>query len=125
MKKFFVLLAVLAATSTVVAGSAFASAGQREALESAKSYLSFGSFSRAGLIHQLESPYGDKFSHAEAVGGVSHAHANWKGEAVEAAKSYMKFGRFSRAGLIHQLESPYGDKFTHAEAVYGVSVAYR
>ena len=32
------------------------------------------SFSRAGLIHQLESPYGDKFTHAQAVYGVSVAY---------------------------------------------------
>jgi Host cell surface-exposed lipoprotein len=129
MKKFFVLLAALAATSTVVVGSAFAQAstfGQREALGSAKSYLSMGGFSRAGLIHQLESPYGDHFSHADAVWGVNHAHANWNAEAVQAAKSYLGgSGHFSRAGLIHQLESPYGEHFTHAQAVYGVSVAYR
>jgi Host cell surface-exposed lipoprotein len=128
MKKFIVLLAALAATSTVVIGSAFAQAstfGQREALEAAKSYLSSGDFSRAGLIHQLESPYGERFSHADSVWGVNHAHAHWNAEAVGAAKSYLRSGHFSRAGLIHQLESPYGDHFTHAQAVYGVNVAYR
>ena len=75
MKKFFVLLAALAATSTVVVGSAFASTiGQREALQAAKSYLESGSFSRASLIHQLESPYGEHFTHAQAVYGVSVAY---------------------------------------------------
>ena len=77
MKKFFVLLAALAATSTVVVGSAFAQAssfGQRQALESAKSYLEMGGFSRANLIHQLESPYGEHFTHAQAVYGVSVAY---------------------------------------------------
>jgi hypothetical protein len=128
MKRLFALLAALVATSTVVVGSAFAQAstfGQREALEAAKSYLGSGSFSRAGLIHQLESPYGEDFSHAEAVWGVNHTHANWNAEAVEAARSYLRSGHFSRASLIHQLESPYGEHFTHAQAVYGVSVAYR
>jgi hypothetical protein len=128
MKKFFVLLAALAATSTVVVGSAFAQAssfGQREALESAKSYLSMDSFSRAGLIQQLTSKYGEGFSHADAVWAVNHAHANWNAEAVESAKSYLSMDSFSRAGLIQQLESPYGEQFTHAQAVYGVSVAYR
>ena len=45
MKRLFALLAALAATSTVVVGSAFAQAstfGQREALEAAKSYLGSG-----------------------------------------------------------------------------------
>ena len=77
MKKFFVLLAALAATSTAVVGSAFAQAstlGQREALEAAKSYLEWGHFSRAGLIDQLESPYGEHFTHAQAVYGVNKAY---------------------------------------------------
>jgi Host cell surface-exposed lipoprotein len=126
MKKFFVLLAALAATSTVVVGSAFGSTiGQRQALESAKSYLSDGGFSRAGLIQQLTSKYGEGFSHADAVWAVNHAHANWNAEAVESAKSYLSDGGFSRAGLIQQLESPYGEGFTHAQALYAVSVAYR
>ena len=81
--------------------------------------------SRAGLIHQLTSSYGEGFSRGDAVWGVNHAHANWYREAVQAAKSYLSTGSFSRAGLIHQLESPYGDQFTHAQAVYGVNVAYR
>jgi hypothetical protein len=128
MKKFFVLLAALAATSTVVVGSAFAQAssfGQREALESAKSYLELKGFSRAGLIGQLTSSYGEGFSRADAVWAVNHAHANWNAEAVQAAKSYIEMGGFSRARLIDQLQSPYGEHFTHAQAVYGVSVAYR
>ena len=99
--------------------------GQREALEAAKSYLSSGHFSQAGLIDQLDSPYGEDFSHPDAVWGVNHAHANWNAEAVEAAKSYLRSGHFSRAGLIQQLESAYGEQFTHAQAVYGVSIAYR
>ncbi|MEA2380128.1 MAG: hypothetical protein QOH72_99 [Solirubrobacteraceae bacterium] len=125
MKKFLtVTMGVLAALS--LASSAQASTmGQREALASAKSYLDSGDFSRAGLIHQLESPYGEDFSHSEAVWGVNHVHGNWNAEAVEAAKSYLRSGHFSRRGLIHQLESPYGDRFTHAQAVYGVSEAYR
>jgi Host cell surface-exposed lipoprotein len=123
---------VLAATIVVLFALSLASTaaqastiGQREALQAAKSYLSFQAFSRAGLIHQLTSSYGDGFPRADAVWGVDHAHANWYAEAVKAAKSYLSMEAFSRAGLIHQLESPYGDHFTHAQAVYGVSKAYR
>jgi hypothetical protein len=125
MKKFLaVAIAVLAASS--LASSAQASTmGQREALDAATSYLRSGHFSRAGLIDQLDSPYGEDFSHSEAVWGVNHAHANWYAEAVQAAKSYLRSGHFSRRGLIDQLESPYGEHFTHAQAVYGVSRAYR
>jgi len=126
MKKFLtVTILVLSALSLGSSAAQAATIGQREALGAAKSYLSFGHFSQAGLIHQLESPYGDDFSHSDAVWGVNHAHANWNAEAVQAAKSYLKLSHFSRAGLIHQLESPYGEQFTHAQAVYGVSVAYR
>ena len=97
MKKFFVLLAALAATSTVVVGSSQASTfGQREALDSAKSYLETGGFSRAGLIDQLTSLNGESVSRADAVWGVNHAHANWNAEAVQSAKSYLETGSFSR-----------------------------
>jgi hypothetical protein len=126
MKKFLIVTILVVSALSLGSSAAQASTiGQLEALAAAKSYLSFGNFSQAGLIHQLESPYGDAFSHSDAVWGVNHAHANWNAEAVQAAKSYLKLSHFSQAGLIHQLESPYGDHFTHAQAVYGVSVAYR
>jgi Host cell surface-exposed lipoprotein len=129
MKKKFLAVAIAVLAASSLASSAQASTmGQREALDSARSYLRWGHFSRAGLIDQLESPYGEDFSHSEAVWGVNHAHANWYAEAVEAveaAKSYLRSGHFSRRGLIDQLESPYGEHFTHAQAVYGVSKAYR
>jgi subtilisin family serine protease len=44
-----------------------------EAVKSAQSYLSSQSFSRKGLIKQLESSYGEGFTHAQAVYGVDHA----------------------------------------------------
>jgi hypothetical protein len=103
-KRMLVVLPVLAAAFAVAATAQASTIGQREALEAAKSYPHSGHFSRAGLIHQLESPYGEDFSHSNAVWGVDHAHANWNAEAVEAAKSYLRTGHFSRAALIHQLE---------------------
>jgi hypothetical protein len=74
VKKFLtVAIAVLAALS--LASSAQAStASHREALEAAQSYLRSGHFSKAGLIEQLESPYGENFTHAQAVYGVSKAY---------------------------------------------------
>jgi host cell surface-exposed lipoprotein len=44
-----------------------------EAVKSAKSYLDTQSFSRKGLIRQLESSYGEGFTHAQAVYGVKQA----------------------------------------------------
>jgi hypothetical protein len=126
MKKFLaVTIVVLSGVSLASSAAQAFTPGQREALEAAKSYLRSGHFSRAGLIDQLTSSYGEGFSRADAVWAVNHAHANWKAEAVQAAKSYLKSGHFSRAALIDQLESPYGEHFTHAQAVYGVRVAYR
>jgi hypothetical protein len=125
MKKFLtVTIVVLCSFSLASAAAQASTIGQREALGSARDYLSSGSFSRAGLIRQLTSSYGEGVSRADAVWGVNHAHANWNAEAVQAAKSYLSSGHFSRAALIQQLESPYGEQFTHAQAVYGVSVAY-
>jgi hypothetical protein len=43
-------------------------------VKSAKSNLDNSAFSRQGLIEQLESPYGDGFTHAQAVYGVNHAY---------------------------------------------------
>jgi len=125
MKKFLAVAVVALSVSLGTSAARASTIGQREALAAAKSYLSYTAFSRAGLIHQLTSKYGDGFAYADAVWGVDHAHANWYAEAVKAAKTYLKTEPFSRAGLIHQLESPYGDHFTHAQAVYGVNVAYR
>ena len=63
MKKIITTLALVTALFAVTAGTASASTAHDEALDAAKSYLSSGHFSRAGLIEQLESPYGEDFSH--------------------------------------------------------------
>ena len=46
-------------------------AGQENARRSAESYLEYSAFSRQGLIEQLSSEYGEGFTHAQAVYGVS------------------------------------------------------
>ena len=45
---------------------------QQQALDSAKSYLDMGGFSRAGLIDQLTSHYGEKFTLAQATYAANH-----------------------------------------------------
>ena len=93
---------------------------QQQALTSAQSYLDLGSgFSWQGLADQLDSPYGGKFSVADATWAANHSGADWNAQAVLAAKGYMALGTgFSRQGLIDQLDSPYGGKFTYAQAAY-------
>jgi hypothetical protein len=91
---------------------------QEQALESAKSYLDMGGFSRKGLIEQLSSSAGEGFDHADAVWAVNHSGADWNAQAVESAKSYLEMGGFSRASLIDQLHSSAGEGFTLAQATY-------
>jgi Host cell surface-exposed lipoprotein len=43
----------------------------KQAAKSAKNYLDTMAFSRSGLIEQLESEFGDGFTHAQAVYGVN------------------------------------------------------
>ncbi len=90
----------------------------------AESYLDMGGFSRAGLIDQLTSDYGEGFKKKDAEFAVEYLDPNWKRHAVISARSYMEMGGFSLDSLIEQLESPYGDQFTHAQAVYGAKKAY-
>ena len=90
------------------------SAGQRNALASAKSYLDLMGFSRQGLMDQLVF---DGYSSADAQYAVDHCGANWYSQAVRSAREYAKYG-YSRQDLIDQLVYI---KFTNDQAVYGVN----
>jgi hypothetical protein len=98
-------------------------AGQDNARRSAENYLAYSAFSRAGLIKQLSSEYGEGFSKADAIYAVNHINVDWNEQAAKSAKNYLDNGAFSRQGLIEQLSSAYGEGFTYAQAVYGVSQA--
>lgn len=87
--------------------------GQKNALDSARSYLDFSAFSYNGLISQLEY---EKYSHEDAVFAADNCGADWNEQAVKAAKSYMEFSSFSKDGLIEQLEY---EGYTHEQAVHG------
>jgi hypothetical protein len=91
---------------------------QLNALRAAQNYLGMKGFSRAGLIAQLSSAYGDQFSVADATWAADHVGADWNEQAVRAGQSYLDMKGFSRAGLIEQLSSPYGDQFTRKQATY-------
>ena len=88
--------------------------GQRNALASAKSYLSFSEFSYTGLIEQLEY---EKYSHEDAVYAADNCGADWNEQALKSAKSYLEYSAFSYTGLIEQLEY---EGFTSDQARYGV-----
>lgn len=88
-------------------------AGQRNAVSKAQSYLRIGGFSRESLIAQLEY---EKISYRDAVYGADHCGANWNEQAARKAKIYLEIMPFSRESLINQLLY---DKFTQEQAAYG------
>lgn len=88
--------------------------GERNALASAESYLSFTAFSRSGLIKQLEY---EGYTESEALYAVENCGADWYEQAAKSAESYLSHMSFSRSGLIKQLEY---EGFTHEQAEYGV-----
>lgn len=91
---------------------------QRNAIRSAENYLQMSGFSKAGLIKQLSSSYGDDFSQEDAVFAVENIEVDWNHQAYRAAKNYLDMKGFSRKGLIRQLTSDHGDGFTREEAEY-------
>ena len=88
---------------------------QQQAVRSADSYLSYSSFSRSGLIDQLEY---EGFSTADATFGVDAQNADWNAQAAGSAQDYLDYSSFSRSGLIDQLIY---EGFTLEQATYGVN----
>ena len=91
---------------------------QQNAVQKAQQYLAYTSFSRLGLIQQLEY---DDFSTSDATYAVDSLSVDWNAQAVKKAQQYLNYTSFSRQGLIEQLEY---DNFTASQAAYGVSAAY-
>ena len=95
--------------------------GERNALASAKQYLSVVAFSYSGLMEQLEQF--DDYSHAEAEYAVKNCGADWKEQAAKKVKEYLNVMPMSRKRLIEQLVQI--DGFTREQAVYGVEQSYK
>ena len=91
---------------------------QRDAVDTARSYLRFMSFSRQGLIEQLEY---EGFATSDATYGVDAQNADWFQQAVLTAENYLDVMSFSRTGLIDQLIY---EGFTPAEATHGADTAF-
>jgi hypothetical protein len=94
-------------------GSSGETVSQANAVESAEGYLRFSSFSRTGLIEQLEF---EGYSNSDAVYAVNKVNPDWFEQAAKSAQSYLDFTSFSRQGLIDQLKF---EGFTTQEATYG------
>lgn len=118
----------IALLSFAMLGASIASAQnltrpQKNAVRSAKGYLSMSGFSRAGLINQLSSSFGDGYSTVDARAAVDSLSVNWNEQAVRSAQQYLNMMGFSCSGLINQLSSDAGDKYTKSQATYGAQQA--
>jgi hypothetical protein len=91
----------------------------QNALEKAQEYLEMTSFSKSGLIEQLEY---EGFSAADATAAVNSLTVDWNRQAALKAKEYLEMTSFSASGLAEQLEY---EGFTASQAAYGVAVAYQ
>jgi hypothetical protein len=91
-----------------------ATMGEKNALKSAKNYLSFSGFSKTGLITQLEF---EGYSNDEAVYAVENVVVDWNEQAVRSAENYLDFSSFSRDGLITQLKF---EGYTQEQAEFAV-----
>lgn len=96
---------------------------QKNAIRSAQNYLGFSAFSRQGLIDQLSSPYGDRYSVDDATFAVDSLSVDWNDQAAKAAENYLKLMGFSCSGLVDQLSSPHGDKYSKSQAQHGAKAA--
>ena len=101
----------LSGSSTRSSSSSYApTRGEQNALNRANDYLEFMSFSRSGLIDQLEF---EGYTTSEAEYAVDNCGADWDEQAVLKAEEYLDFMSFSRSGLIDQLEF---EGFTYSQA---------
>jgi len=114
-----------AAEAAAAEAARIGTVSQQNAYRSAVSYLDFAAFSRAGLLGQLTSEYGEGYPPEDAEFAVARLEVeggvDWNAEAAESAQSYLEYSAFSRQGLLDQLTSEFGEQFTPEQAEYGVS----
>tara|TARA_B100000678_G_C18170931_1_gene487159 strand:+ start:794 stop:1174 length:381 start_codon:yes stop_codon:yes gene_type:complete len=123
MRKIFLIFAICLSFGTLPAFAQSLTGPQKNAVRSAEAYLTVQGFSRAGLIEQLSSSYGDGYSYSDATVAVDSLSVNWNEQAVRSARDYLSLMGFSCSGLVEQLSSSYGDKFTQSQAQYGANEA--
>lgn len=102
-------------TTTTTTLALVGTVSQRNAVAKGASYLRSSSFSRTGLIEQLQY---EGFSIADATYGTDAQGADWNAQAVKKGASYLRSSSFSRSGLISQLQF---EDFSLAEATYGTN----
>ncbi|MCF8610043.1 Ltp family lipoprotein [Gordonia sp. HY285] len=88
---------------------------QENAVDKASDYLDYSSFSRDGLIRQLEF---EGFANADATFAADYLNIDWNEQSVEKAKEYMDYSSFSQQALTDQLVF---EGFTQAQAEHGAA----
>ncbi|WP_218689116.1 Ltp family lipoprotein [Psychrobacter sp. BF1] len=114
---------VASETEVVAAVDSGMTKQQKNAVRSAKNYISFAGFSRDGLINQLSSDAGDGYNIDDATIAVDGMDIDYNEQAGKSASNYISIQGFSCDGLITQLSSPAGDKYTKEQAEYGAKLA--
>ena len=126
MKKLLSRAAIPFIALSVLTAPAFAQSltgPQKNAVRSAKQYLSMTGFSRNGLIQQLSSDAGEGYKVADATVAVDSLNADWNKQAERSAKQYLDMTGFSCKGLIQQLSSSAGERYTKEQATHGARAA--
>lgn len=104
-----------AAAASIYTAPATITLGMKNAVGRAESYLRYTSFSKKGLIEQLEY---EGFTRDEATYAVETVPVDWNDQCAKKAASYLKYSSFSRKGLADQLEY---EGFTASQIAYGLS----
>lgn len=104
-----------AAAAAEKAAEAAMTVSQQQAVRKGNEYLDYTSFSRSGLIEQLEY---EGFSNADATFAVDQISPDWNAQAAAKAQEYLDYTSFSRSGLIDQLLY---EGFTREQAEHGAN----
>lgn len=104
-----------AAAASTYTAPATITLGMKNAVGRAESYLRYTSFSKKGLIEQLEY---EGFTRDEATYAVETVPVDWNDQCAKKAASYLKYSSFSRKGLADQLEY---EGFTTLQIAYGLA----
>lgn len=93
----------------------------QSALRKAETYSEMMHMSKAGILDQLTSDYGEGFSPEAARYAVDNVDADWNNNALEKARTYQDTMSMSPSAIHEQLVSGYGEKFTVEEADYALA----
>lgn len=92
----------------------------KNALDKGQMYSDMMDMSKAGVLQQLTSQYGEKFPDDAAQYAIDNINADWNENALNKAKTYYDTMSMSKDAVYTQLTSSYGEQFTAEEAQYAI-----